>query len=111
MKHGTGENPKCKRIDMQCMLEFLYEHWDDPRFDAAKFVEEYINNQVEDWFYGRIGQQVGSASRDLGLSTGAGRPLGKALRDNLDGLDAEAPGAPIPQIHQDENGNWYVTVG
>lgn len=69
------EGPKCHPYDYQCQMEALWEHFDDPEFNAAEFIEAFLNNQFEDWFYGTLGQYIGQASRNLNILTGLNRAL------------------------------------
>lgn len=43
--------------------------------DLALALENYINNQFEDWFYGQLGRATGRATRNLGVTTGLNRAI------------------------------------
>ena len=103
----------CSNHDYACKLAQLYEHWDDPNFDAAKWVSAFINNQFEDAVFGIIGQQVGRATGNLGITTGLNRALGEGQEwaSDLDGDGVpDGPGA-LPELTIDEEGlhfDWEI---
>ena len=69
------KHKRCKPHDYKCKLEAIWRHWDDPRFDAAQFVESFLNNQFEDWFYGNLGQLAARSTKNavaLGNTTSGG---------------------------------------
>lgn len=99
---------RCAPHDYQCKLEVLYDHWDDPRFDAAEFVEKFLNNQFEDYVYGKLGQRVAMVNRDMGFldQTGFGSVLSdanKAIREADEKLGNE-PGSMLPSLEISEDG-------
>ena len=94
VKDLVPRNEWCANHDYKCKLAQLYDHWDDPNFDVAKWVSAFINNQLEDMLFGMIGQQVGGATGRLGITTGLSRALGA-------GGDQE--------VKLDENGNEIET--
>ena len=104
----------CSNHDYTCKLTQLYEHWDDPNFDAAKWVSAFINNQFEDAIYGRLGTLTGRATGNLGITTGLNRALGEG-QEQVSNLgehveDYEHVGA-LPELTIDENGisfDWEV---
>lgn len=74
----------------------LYENWDE--IDIGTAVSNYLNNQLEDMFYGAIGKGEAKASQTIGVTTG----LGRATRS-----PAEMEGSPLPQLTYDEStGKW-----
>ena len=103
----------CSNHDYTCKLSQLYEHWDDPNFDAAKWVSAFINNQFEDAVFGIIGQQVGRATGNLGITTGLNRALGEGQEwaSDLDGDGVpDGPGA-LPELTIDDEGlhlDWEI---
>ena len=96
---------KCATHDYKCKMAQLYRHWDDPRFDAASFVEAWINNQVEDFVIGSLGQVTTRGSRAADVTTG----LDKAVRDHEKriGEIMEEHDNPLPELTYDpETGKW-----
>lgn len=97
-------------------LKDIYEAWDAPDFDAATFVELFINNQVEDMYYGLSGQQSARASQAIGLSTGLDRATGKASsadwggsKSTKGGKEKVELGNPVPVLDYDpKDGSWAV---
>lgn len=90
---------KCEKKDYQCRLEHIYDHWDDPRVDVAAIVVEVINNQIEDYVYGRL-----DASKQLnqmtGAVTGGGSTLAQGQKiDKQHGLGEDTK--TIPQLVYD----------
>lgn len=77
--------------------------------DVGNAIEGYVNNQVEDYVFGMIGQQVGKATGNFGVTTG----LNRALQKQQELAQGEGPGIGdlIPQIDiDDETGELTVTV-
>lgn len=56
-----GATPQQKAWD-------IYDNFD--QIDWAKLVENYVNNQIEDYAYGLKGRALGVASGNLGITTG-----------------------------------------
>lgn len=75
-RDGRGKVWGRKPVDPFQMAVDVYNCFDD--FDWSKFMENLINNQIEDMFYGILGQQAGSASRNLAVTTGLSRALKQA---------------------------------
>ena len=109
----------CSNHDYTCKLTQLYEHWDDPNFDAAKWVSAFINNQFEDAVYGRLGTLTGRATGNLNITTGLNRALGEGqeqvgnLGEHFEGDDGEEfeHVGLLPELTIDENGitfDWEV---
>ena len=106
-------NEKCANHNYACKLGAIWDHFDDEGFDAALFVESWVNNQFEDMLFGKLGQATGKASAGIGVTTGISRgvnsssdALSEFLKKNkLDGLQT-----PIPQLDYDpETGSWAIT--
>ena len=83
----------------------IYDHWDE--IDIAVALENFINNQVEDFVYGQAGMATGRATGGLGITTG----LNRALRDqqgNISDLQEETE-SPTPQLNYDQDtGAWSL---
>lgn len=102
---------RCHQYDYYCQVATLYDVWDDPRFDAAEFVEAFVNNQLEDWFYGNIGQMLGQASRNLGILTGLNRALnagGDAWNEFMEEEGIEGVDLLPTLAHDPETGAWSL---
>lgn len=75
-EHKTINRPwpyKSEKPKMQEMLSDLYKAW--PKMDLAYFykaIDKVMLNQIEDWFYGRLGQAGGKAGAAIGRPTGVG---------------------------------------
>lgn len=83
----------------------IYDHFD--QIDIAKAIENYINNQIEDYVYGMIGKQVAKAQGVIGSPTGLSRSLSKTRGQFLEEMDAEIQ---LPEIHYDPmTGEIYLT--
>ena len=99
---------RCAVHDYNCKLRDLWEVWDDDQYDVAAFFAAFINNQLQDYVFGRLGQAVGTATGRFGISTG----LNKAINAPSDWwMEASEPGTPgpLPSIHYDEEtGEWSV---
>lgn len=83
----------------------VYEHLD--KIDIALAVENFINNQIEDYIYGTMGKATSKAQKTIGSPTG----LSRALRQNQSqfmeetGMEVE-----LPEVHYDrEAGEIYLT--
>ena len=83
----------CAPRDYQCKLRYMYKHWTDPGFDIAEFMANWLNNELEDLFYGRIGRATGAATRDLDVTTG----IGGAVRRS--GKNAGEQEDPVPELY------------
>lgn len=109
VKHLDPPGKRCSARDYHCKFDALYRHFEDPRFDAAAFVESWVNNQFEDYVYGRLGQATGGASRNLNLTTGLNRAINERggasdVEDELDDIDTTKP---LPVVTYDpETGRW-----
>lgn len=105
------EGPKCHPYDMQCMLGHLWEQWDNPEFNAAEFIEAFLNNQFEDYFYGMLGQYVGNASRNLNILTGLNRAInegGNSVNEFLEEQGIEQDQLLPELVHNAETGEWLL---
>ena len=94
----------------QDILAALWNCWDE--FDADKFVEEYINNQIEDFAFGNIGQFGAKATRGLGITTGLQSAMKKAQPKGEDlGASEDATELPLPTVKFDEeSGMWFLSI-
>ena len=91
-KRGGRPNPVC-------MARAVTKHWD--KLDAAKAVEGYLNNQIEDFAYGSIGRLQTKATQRLNINTG----LSHALSYNQRGLMMQADqDLPIPEFNWTDDG-------
>lgn len=113
IKHLSDQ--RCAPHDYVCKLEVIYENFDNPQFDAAAFVESWLNNQFEDWAFGRLGRAQGGASAGIGVTTGVGRGTrggGDHIGDLVDdqGNPVEVGPGPLPQLNYDEaTGEWTLS--
>ena len=107
----------CSNHDYTCKLTQLYEHWDDPNFDAAKWVSAFINNQFEDAIYGRLGTLTGRATGNLNITTGLNRALGEGqeqvsnLGEHYDGEGEFEHVGLLPELTIDDDGlhlDWEI---
>lgn len=97
----------CAARDYNCKLADLYEVWDDGQYDVAAFFSAFMNNQLEDYLYGKLGQKLGKASANFGLTTGLNRALAQAQE-----YAGEGQGSPLPSVSYDfESGTWKVDPG
>lgn len=101
----------CHHYDYVCQLKTLWDVWDDPRFDASEFVEAFLNNQFEDMIYGMLGQQLGSASRNLHILTGLNRAInagGDAFDEFMEENEIEAPDLLPELVHDATTDTWSL---
>lgn len=86
----------------------IYDHFE--HIDLAAAVVGYINNQAEDYIYGMMGRATGSASRNLGITTG----LSRAIRGGQEAAVGDQP-FELPEIkYNPETGElgWsWGTIG
>lgn len=83
----------------------IYDNWE--AIDVAKAVENYINNQIEDYVYGMIGQQVAKAQGIIGSPTGLSRALSKNQQQFAEQMELELE---LPEVHYDPTtGEIYLT--
>lgn len=85
----------------------VWDAWDDDRFDVASAFAEYVNNQVGDWFWGRISVDK-QVNQLLNKPTGGGR-----FATEISDLSYEATGEgpPLPTLHYDRvTGEWWIDV-
>lgn len=61
------------KVSHMDMLSDLYDFFGE--VDWARGVENFINNQIEDYAYGQVGRVAGKASRGVGVTTGLGRAV------------------------------------
>lgn len=87
----------------------LYNQWD--HIPIAEAVEGYINNWVEDYYFGQLGRRTGQVTRNLGITTGLNRALktGQELQGELDRKGKNDDFNPIPQLDYDPKNGWSVT--
>ena len=84
--------------------EKVWRHLDE--LDMAKAVENFVNNQVEDWLYGRMDQSK-NLNQLTGAPTGAGAALDGNWRPGL--YDLGEPVALSPEVHFDpDTGEWEL---
>ena len=67
-----------RAADHQSMLEDLWKNW--AHVDVAKTLTGYINNQVEDWFYGLMGKPTKALTQALGAATGVDHAIANAQK-------------------------------
>ena len=107
-KDGKGFVFSNKKLDPMRKLGDIYRCWD--HFDKDKAIENYVNNQIEDFAYGAV--NTGKASKDLGVTTGADRAtrIGeRATSDAYDERDEEAPRIELPKVVYDQpSGQWRL---
>ena len=80
------------------MLQDLYDHFGRVKWD--KGVENFVNNQIEDYAYGSLGRAASYSSRRVGVTTGLGRAV-KA---------GGSPSLTLPEIHF-ADGEYGVSWG
>ena len=80
------------RIDWNDKLRDLYEHWEE--IDPASAVANFINNEIEDRFYGQLGRATGKTSQKIGHLTG----LNHAIREHQKRTDPTHDVDFLPQI-------------
>ena len=105
------QEEKCFVYDYVCQLRAIYDNFDNPEFNAAEFIEAFINNQFEDWFYGTLGQYIGSASRNLNILTGLNRWLSEGQDNIYELLEMEGvdPVGLLPTlVHDQTNDTWFM---
>lgn len=85
----------------------VYDCFD--QIDVGNALEGYVNNQVEDFVFGMMGQQVSKATGNFGLSTGLNRAL-KQQQEMATG-DGQGIADLIPQLDiDDETGEVSVSI-
>lgn len=96
-KSKAHKTPHAKvKAVYDCWDHLTDEYWSD-------FIVALINNQFEDFLYGKAGKAVGKATRDAGITTGLNRAL-KEAQENWD----QAP--PLPELEYND-GVWTLTWG
>lgn len=100
-KDGTWD-----RLDWNDKLRDIYDHWRE--IDVADALAGFVNNQLEDYFYGQLGRAGGKASRDLHVPFG----LNTALRKGQNAIaDAGGDAIPLPEITFDhETGQFSLAL-
>lgn len=81
----------------------LWRHFD--KLNWQEVVEEMLNDVIEDFLIGHIGQAGGRVNRMTGQATGAGR----ATRNPYGG--PEEGNMPIPELDWDPSTGWVLTWG
>lgn len=85
----------------------IYDCFD--QIDIGNALENYVNNQVEDYVFGTMGRALGKATGNFGITTGLNRAI-KSQQKQATG-DGLGIGDLIPQIDiDDETGEMTITV-
>lgn len=90
----------------------IYDCWD--HLDLNKAVQNFLNNEIEDFIYGQVGQATKKAQQEIGSGTGLASALGKAQKGAKEAGEAEGGNEgnlPLPQLQQQPNGQWVLTLG
>ena len=101
----------CHPYDMYCQLMTLYDVFKSPEFNAAEFVEAFINNQFEDMIFGIIGSQTASASQNMDILTGLNRAINAgpdAAQDYMDEHDIEGVDLLPELTHDAQTDAWSL---
>jgi len=86
------------------MAEAIWRHRET--IDVAKAVENFVNMQIEDWFYGRI-DQAANLNQLTGAPTGGGTAIDGQWRPDL--YDLGEPVKLVPELHFDPvTGAWAI---
>lgn len=93
----------CANHDYACKISALWDAWDRPDYDAGKFVTAFLNNQFEDYLYGRLGSQIAKVNRNLNIETGINRLLTSG-QDSLGKVKGAPDYGPLPEIQLSEDG-------
>lgn len=91
---------KCPPRDYKCKFATIFQGVQDRRFDMAKFLESFLNNQLEDYMFGRLGQALGGVSRELGITTGLSRAL-TSHQGAIGDLTQGGLGDALPELDYD----------
>ena len=84
--------------------ERLWKHWDE--VDVAKGVENFVNNQIEDWLWGRLDQSK-NLNQLTGAPTGGAAAIDGQWRPGL--YDLGEPVGLAPEVHFDpDTGEWEL---
>lgn len=72
--------------------------------NVGQALENYVNNQIEDWMYAQQGKALGKASGNLGVTTGLSRAITQNQQDDFVGY-------LVPKVDIDwSTGDISVTV-
>ena len=77
-------------------MQAIYHCFD--QMPLAEVIENFINNQFEDYLYGQLGRATGRVTRNLGITTGLNRALRQAQGQVMDFAEL---GNPLPEITYD----------
>lgn len=94
-----------KKLSQLDKARFLARHWRE--VDVDRFIKELIENQVEDFIYGKIGQAAGAASREANRPVGY--QTGDANRDYVTDLPLK-PGEERAPDPVSEFGQWVSSL-
>lgn len=92
------------KVRPDLILRDIYDHFD--QWDAAAFVQAYVNNQIEDMVYGSLGRLQAAGAQKVHKATGINRALaqGVATRKFAGGE------LPVPEVHFDGQGGYTVEL-
>lgn len=91
-----------KFLDPLAKAQAIFDNFET--LELAEVFENYVNNQFEDLFYGKLGQGTGKASGNFNITTG----LDHAIQDAQDAAAGDEP-LELPELHyNDAAGKWEV---